>query len=220
MPDVIYKILTPRTVLRCYEPDDATALNQALIESNELMRRWLPFAEKEEWPLEEQQKSILDWRLKFETDGDNVFGVFDGETGGFIGSCGYHKRVGAGGIEIGYWTRISRVNQGYVTESTKALTKLAFEHYQYDRVEIHMQPDNLASVAIPKKLGFEYEATLKNRVKMSMGYKDLSIYSLFKDSYLADPMWDEVRVTAFNKDGAQVYPITLNFGEFGSCCGL
>lgn len=220
MPEVAYKIFTPRTVIRCYEPDDAFALNQALVESNLHLRRWLPFAEKDEWPIEDQHKSIADWRAKFERGEDNVFGVFDPSDGAYIGSVGYHKRVGVGGIEIGYWTRVSRIKQGYITECSMALIKLAFEYYNYDRVEIHCLPDNLASTAIPKKLGFEFEATLKKRVKTSAGYKDLSIFTLFREEYIKDPRWEDIRITALDKNNIQVFPITLNFGEFGTCCGL
>lgn len=219
MPETIYKITTPRTIIRRYEESDAQALTDALIDSNQHLRRWLPFAESDDWSVEDQLQKIQDWRSKFETDGDNVFGVFDPQSGSYIGSIGYHKRVGEGGIEIGYWARVARANKGYMTECASALIKLAFVHYGYDRVEIHCRPDNLASARIPAKLGFEYEATLKRRVKASDGWKDLAIFTLFRENFDQDPRWDGIEINAYNKYGACVFPITLTFEDM-SCCGL
>jgi len=220
MPDTIHKIITPKTFIRCYMESDAPALNEALLESNVHLREWLHFAETELWSVEDQLAKIQAWRASFVEDQDNVFGIFDRINHQFIGSVGYHKRVGAGGIEIGYWTRVSRINQGFMTEAVTALIKLAFEYYLYDRVEIHCQPGNLASAAIPKKLGFEWEATLKKRVLMSSGYKDLSIFSLFREDYGKDPRWEDVKIDGYNAAGFQVFPFLFRSEELDACCGL
>lgn len=220
MSETIFKVITPRTVIRCYTEADAMALNDALIDSNSHLRKWLGFAESDHWEVDEQREKIRKWRSQFELTQDNVFGIFDRDDGGLIGSIGYHKRVGIGGIEIGYWTRSSKINQGYMTESVRALTKLAFQHYQFDRVEIHCQPENLASAAIPKKLGFEFEATLKKRVLMSSGFKDLSIFTLFREDFEKDIQWNEISVKGFDRMDVQIYPISLQFGELDPCCGL
>ncbi|HWS22878.1 MAG TPA: GNAT family protein [Anaerolineales bacterium] len=220
MPQTIYKIITPRTIIRCYEENDAPALTEALLDSNAHLREWLSFAETDQWKVEDQVAKIRAWRSGFEEDRDQVFGIFDRSNHQFIGSVGYHKRVGAGGIEIGYWTRISRIRQGFMTEAVKALIKLAFEYYLYDRVEIHCQTGNLASAAIPKKLGFEWEATLKKRVLMSTGYKDLSIFSLFREDYGKVAEWENFKIDGFDQAGYHQFPFILRFGELDACCGL
>lgn len=218
MIDNIYKIFTPRTIIRCYEEADASALNEALIESNAHLREWLNFAEKDKWNVEDQLSKIQDWRISFVENQDQVFGIFDRFNLQYIGSIGYHKRVGPGGIEIGYWTRVSKINQGFMTEAVKALIKLAFEYYFYDRVEIHCQPGNLASTAIPKKLGFEYEATLKKRVLLSSGYKDLSIFTLFREDYGNRLHGKDFKMEGFDAVGSQVFPAIIRFGEMDNCC--
>ena len=71
-----------------------------------------------------------------------------------LGGSGLHPRIGPGALEIGYWMRADAVGQGYATESTAALTRVAFEVADVERVEIHCSTENHASAAIPRKLGY------------------------------------------------------------------
>ena len=70
-------------------------------------------------------------------------------------------------------------------EAACALTRVAFEIENVDRVEIHCAPENKASAAIPARLGFAFEGTLKRRAKDSEGgIRDLMMWSLFAADYL------------------------------------
>ena len=62
--------------------------------------------------------------------------------------------VGDGAIEMGYWLRSSAMKQGYATEATAALVDAAFTHLAATRVVICHDPDNAASGAVPRRLGF------------------------------------------------------------------
>ena len=64
------------------------------------------------------------------------------------------RASGPEALEIGYWIRADAVGQGYATESTAALTRVAFEVVDVERVEIRCVPENRASAAIPRKLGY------------------------------------------------------------------
>ena len=55
--------------------------------------------------------------------------------------------------------------QGLATEVSAALTRVAFEIDQVDRVEIHCEPQNVRSAAVPRKLGYQHEATLARRLR-------------------------------------------------------
>ena len=96
--------------------------------------------------------------------GDNfVMGIFSPDESQQLGGTGLHPTADPGGLEIGYFIRESATRQGYVTESTAALTRLGFEVCGADRIEIRIDPANTASLGVPPKLGFVEEATLRRR---------------------------------------------------------
>jgi RimJ/RimL family protein N-acetyltransferase len=100
-------------------------------------------------------------RSNFDLNVDFVYGIFSHQGNQLLGGTGLHPRLGAGALEIGYWIHKDHVNQGYATEATAALTKIAFEIHKVDRVEIHCSVENIRSAAVPRKLGYFCEATLR-----------------------------------------------------------
>lgn len=73
-----------------------------------------------------------------------------------VGGCGLHRRLGPGGLEIGYWVHADHARRGYATEMAGAVTRAAFADPDVDRVEIHHDRANDASAGVPRKLGFRY----------------------------------------------------------------
>jgi len=81
---------------------------------------------------------------------------------------------------------------------------VAFELCGVDRVEIRTDPANEPSRAIPRKLGYVEEATLRRR----LGYpepRDAVIYSMFADGYPATPA-ASASFEAYDAIGAKVWP--------------
>lgn len=73
-------------------------------------------------------------------------------------------------------------SEGLATEIAAALTRVAFEVHQVNRVEIRCDPSNSPSAAVAKKLGFTREATLRQRLRGSGGQlRDAMIWTLFKE---------------------------------------
>ncbi|MHA1349620.1 MAG: GNAT family N-acetyltransferase, partial [Promethearchaeota archaeon] len=71
-------------------------------------------------------------------------------------------------------------------------------------VEIHCYPNNVKSAAIPKKLGYVYEATLRNRIENIKGELiDSMIWSIVKDEYLKSPC-AKAKIVAYDAFGSQI----------------
>src|SRR5690606_30691199 len=105
-----------------------------------------------------------------------------------LGGTGLHRRVGDGALEIGYWIRADRVGRGLATEVTAALTRVAFELHHVNRVEIRCDPVNHRSAAIPCKLGYTHEATLRQRIADANGkLRDAMVWTLLESEYPASP---------------------------------
>jgi len=197
-----YKIQTPRLVIRCWQPGDAAAMKEALDTSLEHIRPWLPFAKDEPQTLEQKVELIRHFRGNFDRDKDYTMGIFDAEDKLCLGGCGLHTRIGKGALEIGYWIRASHINQGLATEMAAALTRAAFDFHGVDRVEIHCDPLNERSAAVPRKLGYLHEATLKNRAKDSEGNpRDTMIWTMFRSMYEESTL-AKIEMAAFDVTGA------------------
>ena len=67
-----------------------------------------------------------------------------------------------------------------MTESTAALIKVAFEIVRVHRLEIHCDPGNAASAAIPRKLGFTHEGTLRAKTRFLDRWSDSMIWGLLE----------------------------------------
>lgn len=149
-----YRIVTPRLVIRCWDPRDAPLAKDAIDSSLDHLRPWMPWARQEPQTLAEKVELLREFRGQFDLGSNSVYAIFDRAETRVLGGTGLHPRIGPGALEIGYWIRADAVGQGFATESSAALTRVAFEVAAVDRVEIHCAKENLASAAIPRRLGF------------------------------------------------------------------
>jgi RimJ/RimL family protein N-acetyltransferase len=184
-----YRIVTERLVLRCWEPRDAPLLKEAVDSSLDHLRPWMPWAEAEPQSLEEKVQLLRTFRGQFDLGQDFVYGIFSRDESEVLGGSGLHRRLGDDALEIGYWIRASRAGEGLGTEMAAALTRVAFEHCDVDRVEIRTEPANERSMAIPRKLGYLEEARLRRRLPAGEGRerRDAVIFTLFREDFPETP---------------------------------
>ncbi len=183
-----YRVETDRLVLRCWSPADAPVLRAALDACDAHLRPMIPFMKDEPRSLQQTAQWLRGHRAAFDLGQMYRYAVFDAAEQNLLGENMLLARVGPGGLEIGYWTHKDATGKGYATEATAALIRVAFEIEKVKRVEIMCAPENTASAAIPARLGFTLEATLKQRAVDSQGQsRDLMVWSLFAGDYPASP---------------------------------
>ncbi|QXC59874.1 GNAT family N-acetyltransferase [Aquihabitans sp. G128] len=139
-------------VVRAWAPDEAPALHAAVVASTEHLRPWMPWIAHEPLAVEERRAMIEGWRSEAADGGDVVYGMW--AEGAVVGGCGLHRRLGPGGVEIGYWVHADHVGRGVATEASRLLTELAFTVADIEVVEVHHDVANAASARVPEKLGF------------------------------------------------------------------
>jgi ribosomal-protein-serine acetyltransferase len=142
---------TQQLVVRRWEPGDVPALHEAVLDSIEHLRPWMPWIAKEPLGLEERRQLVAGWIASWEA-GDRVCGLFVGDR--VVGCAGLHDRIGPTGREIGYWVRAGETGRGYATIAARTLTDMAFAMPGITRVEIQHDVANVASGRVPAKLGF------------------------------------------------------------------
>ena len=200
----VYRIETPRLVVRCWEPQDAPLLNTAIRASWDHLGPWMPWARGEPPALEDTVALLRRWRGAFDFDQDFTYAIFSRDESQVLGSTGLHTRGGTCVREIGYWIHADHVGSGYATETAAALTRVAFEVVGARRVEIHCLPHNARSAAVARKLGYTHEATLRERLDEGNGtYGDAMIWTMLPDEYPDSPA-SRVEITAFDVIGRTI----------------
>ncbi len=199
-----YRIQTRRLVLRCWQPADAPQLQAAIDASLDHLRDWMPWAYQEPEDLELKVERLRHFRGMFDLGQDFVYGIFNPQETEVVGGTGLHTRAGAGAREIGYWIHKDRVNQGLATETVAALTKVAFTIDDVRRIDIHCDPENVRSSAVPRKLGFRHEGTLRKRTVTPDGRpRDTMIWTLFAEEYPTTPS-AAAEIEAFDVVGRKI----------------
>lgn len=88
------------------------------------------------------------------------YGVFNLETGEFMGTCGFHCWQQEGDMEkaeMGYDLSPEFWGKGYMSEALEELIKVGFEVMQLSYVEAHVEQDNIRSQQLLKKLDFQLD---------------------------------------------------------------
>lgn len=179
-----YRVETERLVLRCWQPDDARLLKEAIDSSLDHLRHWMPWVAYEPQSIEAKADRLRVFRGEFDLDRNYIYGILSHDGRQALGSSGLHPQGDPGALEIGYWVRASHVGKGLATEAAAALTKVAFEVAKVGRVEIHCRVDNVASAAVPRKLGFTHEATRRECSRDADGAAhDSMIWTLLSREY-------------------------------------
>lgn len=139
-------------VLRRWRAADAELLAVAVAESIEHLRPWMPWIAQEPMTLQQREAMLAQREREWAGGGVVMLAVIAGDR--VAGGCGLHRRIGAGGLELGYWIHHAFTRRGLATKTARLLTDAAFSMPDIQRVEIHHDKANQASARIPCKLGF------------------------------------------------------------------
>lgn len=112
--------------------------------------------------------------------------IFVKETNHPIGSCGYNTWIKEEGYrgEIGYDLDLKYWGRGIMSEALHALIKIGFNTMGFNRIEALVEPENISSTKLLKKIGFCEEGTLRDYQFNKEKFTDLTIYSLLKREYI------------------------------------
>lgn len=204
-PGPAYRIVTPRLVIRCWQPPDARLLLEAITVSQAYLAPWMPWALSEPTDLQTKIDSLRRWRGRFDLGEDFMYGIFNRDETQVLGGTGLHNRLGSPEKrEIGYWIHKDHAGQGLATENVAALTRVGFEVELLQRIEIRCDPTNLASRRVIEKAGYHYEGTLRGVVQKPDGsYRDQLVFSLLPEEHPASPN-ASIKLQAYDIYGRQL----------------
>lgn len=172
-----------RLTIRAPRPGDGVAMNQAIIESLEELRPWLPWA-VDAPSISDNEEFVRNAAVNWLARRDFVLSLWRKDTGEYIGGSGmHHVDWEVPSVEIGYWLRTSQVGHGFITEAVNAITAFAFDTLGVHRVEIHCDERNTRSAAVARRAGFALEGILRNhrRNHITLELRNTMVFAKVRD---------------------------------------
>ncbi|MDD1794773.1 GNAT family N-acetyltransferase [Enterovibrio makurazakiensis] len=174
---------TDRLLLRALNRIDAIALRDAIRDSSDTISPWLDWCHEGFDDLDSEawiNRSRQGWL----TGTSYELGAFDLETGTLVG-CVYISSIDkvANLANLGYWIASHHQGRGLAIETTEVAATLAFTHLLLTRLELVMDPANLASIRIAEKLGASFECKARNRYMYDGEPREGLVYSLVPSDF-------------------------------------
>ncbi|MWV56238.1 GNAT family N-acetyltransferase [Streptococcus zhangguiae] len=100
-----------------------------------------------------------------------------------IGSCDVNHRRADDVFEIGYLLHPDFWGKGYMPEAVAALIEVAFTLLHLHKVEIRCYSSNQQSKRVAEKLGFTFEATIRDYKDLEGNRVDELVYGLLRTEW-------------------------------------
>jgi len=172
-----------KIALRIFREDDAEEFFALTMENKDYLKEWLGWLDYTK-TVEDTRNNIKE-RLQgiLETGGypKSVAIIYEGKIAGTIG---YNEinRTSKIGI-IGYWLASEFQGLGIMTKACKAFINYGFTELGLNRIQIAAATENEKSRAIPERLGFTQEGTIRQAEWLYDHYVDHVIYGLLKEEW-------------------------------------
>lgn len=100
-----------------------------------------------------------------------------------VGQIGLWLRdLDEGRASIGYWVRPLRRGRGHALAALRTLTEWAWQHPGLHRLQLHIDPTNMASIRTAERAGYECEGLLRSWQEIGDERKDMFVYSRLRSS--------------------------------------
>lgn len=153
-------------VLRSYHPGDGPLLNEAVNNSLEHLRRFMPWAEQAHSQAQ-SEKFCRTARAHYLLAEDFTLGIFSPAGDRVLGGTGFHLRQhsgSAGVAEIGMWIRGEAAGKGLGTRALQAMLRWGFTEWPWQRLFWRCDVDNIASARTAEKAGLIKEGTIRGDI--------------------------------------------------------
>jgi ribosomal-protein-serine acetyltransferase len=173
--------LDEHTTLAMVEMRDAEELFALVDGSRMYLREWLPWVDANISINETVAFVEAAQRQYSRGEGFQCCIRYRGKIVGIIGIHRvdrFHKQA-----EIGYWLAEETQGRGIMTSCCRELVDFMFREYKLHRVEIRAAVGNTKSRAIPERLGFKHEGTLREAEWVNDHFVDGAVYSMLEQDW-------------------------------------
>ena len=165
--------------MRAWREDDVNAALDMVLRNREHLQTYMQWMTAD-YSIEHARKFIVEG-IKNRLD-KITLGLALVREGDLIGSTGFNRLDWAAQVcEIGYWIDRDQEGKGIITIACRAMIDYAFDELDMNRVEIRCSVENARSAAVPKRLGFKLEATLRQAEMLNGRPHDFYIFGLLAE---------------------------------------
>lgn len=183
--DIPDRFETERLLIRIPRPGDGQAMNDAIRDSHEHLKHWMPWAQTVQ-PLEESETLLRKAVAQFILREQFWLLLFRKSDGYLVGSSGLHNiDWSVPSFEIGYWVRADCEGQGYITEAVNGITDFTFDTLQAERIEIRCDSRNDRSAAVARRAGYTLDGHFRHHAwAPDATLRDTLIFSKLREDWL------------------------------------
>lgn len=168
--------------LKSRREEDAEECFQLVDRNRDYLKKWLPWVDGT-LSAEDTKKYIIECREKFEKKETADFGIWYENR--WVGSMGFNNiNLANERAEIGYWLDAEQQGKGIMTACVEALLRYGFEELKLHRIQIRCAAINEKSKAIPERLGFKLEGTIREDHRIDGKFCDGLIFGLLKSEWM------------------------------------
>jgi RimJ/RimL family protein N-acetyltransferase len=157
-------------VLRPFTEDDVPAITLACQDPE--IPRWTsipsPYTEEDAREFVRGVEGVFD------------FAVVDAATGQLLGAVGF-RLEGNARAGFGYWTRKEARGRGVASRALQLLVRWAAGEHGLARLQLIVEPANVASIRVAEKAGFRREGLLRSYIELKGTRRDVYLYALLAD---------------------------------------
>lgn len=168
--------------LHLARPELAEAVFKTIDRQRDYLRQWLPWVD----PTKEVKdiEAFIKESMQHNADGTRLttFIVYAGKLSGSLGVVHFNKDNKS--CEIGYWLSEELQGRGIMTKTCNRFIEHLFKTKDLNRIEIKVASGNQKSQAVPLRLGFKKEGTLRQGLLLYNNFHDLELFSLLKNEWL------------------------------------
>jgi len=169
---------TGRLLLTPVETADAHDLWYAVESSRSDLERWLPWVPFNVDPdasYRYADASAQDWDMGRACR----LAVRDRETRRFLGIVSLESMAHLHqSTDLGYWLRTDATGVGYMTEAAREAVRWAFRDMRAHRVRVAAATDNHPSLAVIRRLGFQFEGVARHAERCAGRWLDHAIFAM------------------------------------------
>jgi len=168
--------IDPALELRLLAEHDAATIYQLVDSNRAYLREWLPWVDYTR-SIRDERAFITNTRTQYQNNISFSYAIWYQEQ--IVGTIGYNQFDWANRkVDIGYWLGAQYQGKGVMTRSCRALIEYAFDDLKLNKVEIRCATSNTRSCAIPQRLGFTHEGTMREAEWLYDHFVDLRLYGL------------------------------------------
>jgi ribosomal-protein-serine acetyltransferase len=145
------------------------------------LRPWLPWVDHTN-AIEDTAEYIRKCEAGFRAGTQIDVGIrYKGDWVGSVGLNDISKEDRK--AEIGYWLAEDAQGKGTMTRAVQALVDHGFSQLDLNRIWIRCAAENEKSAAVPRRLGFTHEGTLRQNERVYDHFEDQMVWSLLRSEW-------------------------------------